>query len=379
MSASGNMAISSHTMAAHAAIANPTVARGPQSRTGDNLFWSAVVARDARFDGAFYFAVRSTGVYCRPSCPSRRPLRSNVLFFPQRKQAEIAGFRACKRCRPATPAARDARAELVLRACRKIEEQAETPPSLAALATELRISPFHLQRTFKRVLGISPREFADACRIAQFKAGVRSGESVAAAMYGAGYGSSSRLYERAPAQLGMTPGEYRSGGRGMKLGYTIVASPLGRLLVAATERGVSAVCIGDSDAKLTAALREEYPAAEIVSGSEHLAQWTRDIVRHLQGALPHLDLPVDIRATAFQWRVWQELRRIPRGATRSYGEVARRIGRPRAVRAVARACATNPVAIVIPCHRVVRADREPGGYRWGAQRKRELLARERAS
>jgi AraC family transcriptional regulator of adaptative response/methylated-DNA-[protein]-cysteine methyltransferase len=368
----------SDTMTTRTNLAKREGAREMRRSAGADLFWRAVLARDARFDGAFFFAVRSTRVYCRPSCPSRRPLRSNVLFFPCGEEAERAGYRACKRCQPAAPAQRDARAEMVMQACRKIEEAPSAPPPLAQLAAALNISPFHLQRTFKRVLGISPREFADACRLAQFKAEVREGESVTSAMYGAGYGSSSRLYERADAQLGMTPATYRSGGRGMRLAYTIVACPLGKLLVAATQRGVCAVCLGDSDTKLAAALREEYPAAEITEKNGQLSRWTKQIVQHLEGALPHLDLPVDIRATAFQWRVWRELRRIPQGTTRSYSEIARRIGRPRAVRAVARACATNPVAIVIPCHRVVRADRSMGGYRWGTARKEALLAREGA-
>jgi len=337
--------------------------------------WGAVLARDSRRDGIFVFAVRSTGIYCRPSCPSRRPRPERVVFFPLPEAAERAGFRACRRCRPGLAGQGDPRGAWLRRICRFIE--AHPDARLAELSAVAGVSPHHFQRTFKRLLGITPRQFADARRLSALKAHLKGGRDVAEATYEAGYGSSSRLYERADGQLGMTPATYRRGGRGMKIGYTITDSPLGRLLVAATERGVSAVSLGDDDVHLEAALRDEYPAAEIRRDERVLRPWVEAIVRHLDGRLPHLELPIDVTATAFQWRVWQELRKIPLGRTRSYLDVARAIGAPRATRAVAQACARNRVSILIPCHRVVGADGRIGGYRWGVERKEKLLARER--
>jgi len=354
--------------------------------------WQAVAQRDARFDGAFVYAVRSTGIYCRPSCPSRRPRPEQVVFFLAPVSAEQSGFRPCRRCRPHEISMRHPHADLVERACRVIEthmkETGESRLSLDALGVAVGASPHHLQRTFKRIMGITPREYADARRLGDLKARLKEGKDVTTALYDAGYGSSSRLYERSSTQLGMTPGTYRRGGQGMSIHYTIVDCPLGRLLVAATERGVSAVSLGDADAPLEQALREEYPHAAIereragVNGPEGKKQSTglvravSAIVAHLEGSHPRLDLPVDLLATAFQRRVWQELRDIPYGSTRTYREVAGAIGRPKAVRAVARACATNPACIVIPCHRVVRTDGGLGGYRWGIGRKRELIEKE---
>ena len=272
----------------------------------------------------------------------------------------------------------DPHVALVRRVCRRIEANLPGPLTLADLGSAARLSPAHLQRIFKRVTGITPRQYADACRLGRFKRRLRKEKNVTTAMYGAGYGSSSRLYERANGQLGMTPATYKRGGTQMQLRYTIVDSPLGRLLVAGSERGVSAVSLGESDAVLERLLREEYPAAYIVRDDAALSAWVRAIVRHLKGRQPHLHLPLDVQATAFQWRVWQELRKIPYGKTRSYGEVARAIGRPSAVRAVARAIATNPVAIIVPCHRVIGSDGSLTGYRWGVPRKRALLAKEAA-
>ncbi len=340
--------------------------------------WRAVEARDAAYDGAFVYAVDTTGVYCRPSCPSRRPRRRHVRFFELPEAAEGAGFRACLRCRPRDIAARDSRVDAVRRACRFIEAQDDGPPTLAALSGEVGLSPHHLQRTFKRLVGVTPRQYADARRLSRLKARLRAGDRVAGALYEVGYGSSSRLYERAGGQLGMTPAAYRRGGRGWRVGFGIVRSSLGRLLVAATARGVCAVCLGDDDAALERGLRGEFPAAEIARDDAGLGDWIGGIAAHLEGARPHVGLPLDIQATAFQRRVWEELRRIPYGETRSYGEVARAIGRPTAARAVARACAANPVALVVPCHRVVRGDGGLGGYRWGAARKAALLEKERA-
>lgn len=340
--------------------------------------WQSVMERDKEADGSFVFAVRSTGIYCRPSCPARRPERANVLFFALPAAAEQAGFRACRRCRPEEATLRDPQAELVQQICRQIEANLDGPLTLDALAAEQHFSPHHLQRTFKRLMGISPRQYADARRLQRVKAELRQGENVTSALYEAGFTSSSRLYERAPAQLGMTPSEYRQGGRGAQIGYTIADSPLGRLLVAATEKGVCAVSLGDSDAELAAALEREYPAATIErEETGRLGEWVQALISYLEGQLPHLELPLDVQATAFQWRVWQELQKIPYGRTYSYSEIARRIGQPAAARAVARACATNPVALVVPCHRVVREDGNLGGYRWGLERKRRLLEKEK--
>jgi AraC family transcriptional regulator of adaptative response/methylated-DNA-[protein]-cysteine methyltransferase len=342
--------------------------------------WAAVLARDARLDGRLYYGVSSTGVYCRPSCPSRRPQRQNVSFYADPAAAEAAGLRACKRCRPeGTTAAREA----VEKVLALLDAEAEEPLTLERLGEEVGMSPAHLQRVFKRQVGLSPREYQAARRVERFKARVRSGDDVTTALYEAGYGASSRLYEQADERLGMTPGAYRRGGQGMRIRFTIVGSPFGRLLVAATGRGLCAVTLGDDDAALEAALRREYPQAEIASetpGDEagSLATWATAVARQL-GSPERADLPLDLQATAFQQRVWRALTEIPAGATRSYGEVAAALGEPRAARAVARACATNPVAVIIPCHRVVRGDGDLGGYRWGADRKRLLLERERSA
>jgi AraC family transcriptional regulator, regulatory protein of adaptative response / methylated-DNA-[protein]-cysteine methyltransferase len=361
--------------------------------TSSDLYWRAVLAHDSNFDRTFVYAVRSTGIYCRPSCPSRRPKREQVEFYAAPEAAERAGFRPCRRCQRRNQGNLDrSDVELVARVCHSIEEkidELDARPTLDSLAARFGTSPHRLRRGFARLTGITPREYVDARLLQRVKAELKNGSSVTDALYAAGYGSSRSLYERAPEQLGMTPATYRKGGRGMAIRYAIVDSPLGRLLVAATERGVCSVCLGDSDSALERVLREEYPEAELardfsasaagVAAIGGLASWVRDLVRHLSGQLPNLDLPVDVRATAFQWRVWQELRAIPSGSTRSYSEVARALGRPKAARAVARACATNPVAVVIPCHRVVREDGDLGGYRWGLERKRKLLERESAN
>jgi AraC family transcriptional regulator of adaptative response/methylated-DNA-[protein]-cysteine methyltransferase len=339
--------------------------------------WQAVLEREASYDGAFVYAVRSTGVYCRPICPSRRPRREQVLFFALPAAAELAGFRACRRCRPGGAAHSDAQAELAQRARRLIEAHPDEVLTLGDLGARIGVSPYHLQRTFKRVIGMTPRQYAEACRIDRLKARLKEGENVTSALYEAGYGSSSRLYEQAPERLGMTPATYRRGGAGARISYALADSALGRLLVAATERGVCFVSLGDADASLEQALAREYPAADIQRDDARLGAWLGAIARHLGGDPAQLDLPLDVRATTFQWRVWQVLRAIPYGDTRSYSQVAEALGEPNAARAVARACATNPVALVIPCHRVVRAGGEMGGYRWGEGRKQALLARER--
>lgn len=339
--------------------------------------WRIVQARDRRYDGAFVYAVRSTGIYCRPSCPSRRPRRAMVEFFPIPEAAEAAGFRACRRCRPTQVPAADPAVARVRDLCRAIEARLEDPADLAGLGRRVGLSPHQVLRAFRRVLGVSPREYRDARRLARLKTSLKERRRVSPAIYEAGFGSSSRVYERAAAALGMTPATYGRGGRGALIRYAIVPSPLGRLLVAATVRGVCRLSLGDDVAALEHELRTEFPAAMMARDEHGLASWVHPILRHLEGREPSLGLPLDIRATAFQHRVWTELRKIPYGATRSYQAVARAIGRPRAARAVARACATNPVPLAIPCHRVVRGDGGLGGYRLGVERKRRLLETER--
>lgn len=342
-------------------------------------YWRAVVERDAGFTGRFVYGVASTRVYCLPTCPARRPRREGVLFFANPDEAESAGFRACKRCHPRGDA-EDNGVALVERLCEYIEERLEDegPVKLAELSEHVGVSPYHLQRTFKRVTGISPRHYVEARRLERLKIELKEETSVTAALYDTGYSSSSRLYERTPRQLGMTPTVYKKGGAGMNIGYTVVDSPLGRLLVAATEKGVCSVCLGDVDQDLEDALRKEYPAARINKDGVVLDAWVRAILRYLDGYEPNLELPLDLQATAFQWRVWQELMAIPYGSTRSYSQVARAIGRPSATRAVAHACAANRVALLIPCHRVVKQDGSLGGYKWGLERKKRLLAQERS-
>lgn len=341
--------------------------------------WRAVVARDAAHDGRFVLAVRSTGIYCRPSCPARRPLIRNVVFFATPDDAERAGFRACLRCRPREAAPAPAHETLIRRICSYIEEHAQDERiTLDDLARAVGRSAFHLQRTFRSRMGITPRQYADAVRLGALKKGLKRKERITMAMYDAGYGSSSRLYERSNGALGMTPGDYRAGGRGAAISYTTVSTPIGPMLVAATSRGVCSVRIGRSAEATVGALREEFPAATIRRDEQALGRWVRAIVRHLAGDSPRLDVPVDVRATAFQERVWRALRAIPYGETRTYQEIARIVGAPRAARAVGRACATNPVAVIVPCHRVVRGDGSLGGYAWGLGVKRSLLDTERS-
>jgi AraC family transcriptional regulator of adaptative response/methylated-DNA-[protein]-cysteine methyltransferase len=345
------------------------------SVNADATRWRAVVARDRRADGAFVYGVRSTKVYCRPSCASRQPRRDRVRFFDAPADAERSGYRACKRCRPdAVP--RDPWLEKVGRACRYLARTDRQVP-LAELARKLGGSAFHFQRNFKRLVGVTPREYAEACRLGRVKRGLRSAHGVTEAVVDAGYGSSSRFYERAVPKLGMSPTVYRHGGAGMKIRYTIMDSPLGRLLVASTERGVCAVEMGTTDVELERTLASEYPAGSIVRDESPDPAWTREILARASGRRPRVDLPLDVQATAFQWRVWQALGDIPYGETRSYADLAAAIGRPTAARAVARACAANPVAIAIPCHRAISSDGRLSGYRWGASRKQGLIARER--
>ena len=345
---------------------------------GPEQFWNAVVERDRRYRQLFVYGVRSTGIYCRPTCPSRRPNRGQVSFFAGPEAAERAGFRACRRCNPKDIASRDARVAAVQRICREIDAHLEDPVRLGALGKLAGLSPAHLQRTFRHVLGISPLQYARARRVLLLKSNLKRGDDVTDAMYNAGFGSSSRLYEHASGELGMTPATYRKGGAGMSIHYSTVSSTLGRLLVAATERGVCAVRFGDSSRELLNELRREFPLAEIqeeVTGNSALVQ---RVVACAEGHAVDPDIPLDIRGTAFQAKVWETLRKIPRGETRTYADIAKAIGEPKAVRAVANACGSNPVAVVIPCHRIVRSDGAAGGYRWGVERKQMLLKRERA-
>ena len=339
----------------------------------DAACWQAVLARDAAFDGLFVYAVRTTGVFCRPSCPSRRPRRSSVLFFTTGAAAVDRGYRACKRCQvaPGTAAVAAARC-----ASAYIARHVAEPLVLETLAKHVGLSRSHLQRVFTRTIGISPRAYHEALRARRFRNTLRRGSSVASAIYETGYGSVSRVYERKPTGEGVTPAAYRRGSPGIAVNYTIVECPLGRLLVAGTEKGVCAVKLGDRDQLLEAELLHEYPAATLVRGTPELEHAVSRILAHLDGT-PHLDLPLDVRGTAFQWQVWQHLQSIPWGETRTYGEVARAIGRPSAVRAVAQACATNRVCLVVPCHRVIGADGRLTGFRWGIDRKRALLDREK--
>jgi len=339
-------------------------------------YWQATLARDRRADGTFVLAVRSTQIYCRPSCPARRPLRRNVVFYRTNKEAEKQGFRACRRCRPNEISGS---AALVERAARELAKTDEDGARLTVLAEKLDTTAATLRRAFRQVTGLAPRDLAEAMRVARFKKLLRSGRNITDALYETGYGSSSRVYERSNAQLGMTPATYRKGGMGMKIEYSFAKSPLGKVLVAATERGVSAVYLGDTEGKLIAELREEYPRAEISPAAHSYQRWVREIVQRIEGKAVHMELPLDVQATAFQRRVWQELQRIPRGSTRTYSQVARALGKPKAVRAVARACATNPVSIVVPCHRVVREDGNLAGYRWGISRKEQLLKQEQGA
>jgi len=339
-------------------------------------YWRASLNRDARADGTFVLAVRSTHIYCRPSCPARRPLRRNVVFFHTGADAERHGFRPCRRCRPnelAGPVA------LVKRASHELGKTTEESLRFTALAAKLGTTPGTLRRAFLQVTGLRPRDLAAALRLARFKKMLREGKGIADALYETGYGSTSRIYESSNAQLGMTPATYQKGGKNMKIGYAVAKSSLGKVLVGATERGISAVYLGDAESSLLEELRNEYPQAEISAAEGSFGQWVKEIVQRVEGNPPRMELPLDLQATAFQRRVWQELQKIPRGSTRTYTQVAKALGNPKAVRAVARACAMNPVSIVVPCHRVIREDGSMAGYRWGLSRKEQLLTQERAA
>lgn len=347
----------------------------PSTQAGDEQRWNAVLARDASRDGEFVFAVSSTGVYCRPSCAARRPRRENVRFFRAPEEAERAGYRACLRCHPRAGSGNQ-ESDSIKAICRFIEQHLDESLTLERLGKEFRQSPFHLQRRFRAVLGITPREYADSCRLRTLKRNLQAGDSVTRAMYDAGYGSSSRLYEKTASQLGMTPDKYRRGAIAATIRYACADSALGRMLVGATERGICSIQFGRSDGELLEGLKREFPFAVRKMDEGGLQPWIAALLQHMVGKDLDSLLPLDIRATAFQRRVWAYLQKIPFGETKSYLQVARAIGRPRACRAVARACATNPVAVAIPCHRVVREDGGMGGYRWGIERKKTLLEME---
>ncbi len=328
-------------------------------------------------DGAFYFGVTTTGVYCRPSCPARRPLRQNVRFYETAAEAERDGLRPCLRCRP-LDANKDSRFQDL---CRYIEAHAEDTIDLAELAARTGLSRFHLLRSFKAAVGVTPRQYAEGCRLRRLKQSLRTSKDVTAAVYDAGFGSSSRVYERADTRLGMTPKEYRQGGHGVAITYVTIDSPLGLMMLGATDRGICSLQFGEDEEDLLEGLRKEYPAADVRPMTEprppEFEQWIQALWDHLEGNRPRLDLPLDIRATSFQMLVWNYLQAIPYGNVQSYSEVAAGIGQPSATRAVAQACAKNHVAVLIPCHRVIRGTGELGGYRWGIERKRTLIDRER--
>ena len=342
----------------------------------DAARWQAVCARDAAADGQFYFAVATTGVYCRPNCAARQPRRENVRFFDTVGAAEAAGFRACKRCRPTGRSISETQAEAVRQACRLIDE-AETPPPLGTLAEAVGLSPFHFHRVFKATLGVTPKDYAAARRIERLKRELDEGTPVSQAIYGAGYGSSSRLYETTHATLGMTPAAFQRGARGKRIDWTVTPTELGPLLIGATADGVCMIEFGPDEAALEAQLEARFPSAERTRADAALAAHVAAVASYIATPSQGLSLPLDVQGTAFQRRVWRALQAIPPGRTASYGEIAAQLGQPSAARAVARACATNGVALAIPCHRVVGADGRLAGYRWGVERKRALLAAEK--
>ncbi len=338
--------------------------------------WQAVAGCNPEADGSFVYGVRTTGVFCRPSCASRRPKRENVQFYLNVKEAIEAGYRACKRCRPADES--DRHSELVRRAC-EILENSEQAPDLKTLAADLGVSPYHFHRVFRKKLGVTPLEYLESLRTQRLQASLPQSASVAEAIYASGYGSGSRVYADASQRLGMTPGKYRRGGEGELIRYGIVPSRLGLLLVAGTARGVCTIAFADEDEELEDLLKERFPKATLEPVDTQLDAWIRKTVAYVDRPQASLEIPIDVRGTAFQQRVWKALRDIPFGETASYTDIAEQIGQPTGARAVAGACAANRIALAIPCHRVVRSDGSVSGYRWGVERKRVLLEAERAA
>lgn len=337
--------------------------------------WAAVVARDRSADGAFYYSVRTTGVYCRPSCAARRANPGNVRFHATPADAERAGFRACKRCKPDQPPLAQQHAAKVAEACRRIE-RADEAPGLADLAAGAGLSPHHFHRVFRAVTGLTPRDYAAAHRTKRVRHELTRSSTVTEAIYDAGFNSNSRFYEASGAMLGMTPGSYRAGGANAEIRFAVGECSLGSILVASSAKGVCAILLGNDPDALARDLQDRFPRAELIGGDAGFEGLVARAVGFVEAPGLGLDLPLDVRGTAFQQRVWQALREIPAGETASYAEVARRIGAPKAVRAVAAACAANALAVAIPCHRVVRTGGALSGYRWGVERKRSLLERE---
>lgn len=366
-------------------MTTPTPSRPSPSRlrlaqqTESDPRWAALQRRDPSFDGQFVYAVATTGVYCRPSCRARRARPENVAFFASPAEAEQRGFRACQRCRPNQPSRQATQAAQVAALCQLIASH-DPPPTLAELAAHIGQSRFHTQRLFKAVTGISPKAYASAQRAERLRAGLARQDRVTTALYDAGFGSSSRLYEQATALLGMQPGEFRDGGRAQAIAFAVAPCALGQVLVAATARGLCAVTLGDDRAQLESDLRQRFPQARLQPGDANFAALLAAVVRHIDDPAQRAasTLPIDIQGTAFQQRVWQALRQIPAGQTRSYRQIAEALGQPQASRAVARACADNPLAVLIPCHRIVRSDGNLSGYRWGIERKQALLSGESA-
>jgi AraC family transcriptional regulator of adaptative response/methylated-DNA-[protein]-cysteine methyltransferase len=339
--------------------------------------WALVAARDSSADGAFFYSVETTGVYCRPSCAARRPNPANVRFHASAADAEAAGFRPCKRCKPDAAPLTERYAAKVAAACRLIEAAAEQP-ALAELAKAAGLSVYHFHRIFKAITGVTPKDYATAHRIRRVRDRLSTSDSVTEAIYDAGFNSSSRFYERSDAMLGMTPTDYRAGGAGAEIRFAIGECSLGAILVARSEKGVSAIMMGEDPDALLRELQDRFRNARLIGADSDFEAMVAKVVAFVEAPGLGLDLPLDVRGTAFQQRVWRALQAIPAGATASYADVARAIGAPKAVRAVAGACAANPVALAIPCHRVVRSDGALSGYRWGVERKRALLEREKS-
>ncbi|MBG0808569.1 bifunctional DNA-binding transcriptional regulator/O6-methylguanine-DNA methyltransferase Ada [Methylosinus sp. H3A] len=340
-----------------------------------DLRWDSVLARDAAADGAFVYSVTTTGIYCRPSCPARRPKRANVRFYASGAEAEAAGFRPCKRCRPNEASLPARQAGAVAHACRLIEA-AQTPPSLDALARSVGLGPSHFHRLFEGIVGVTPKAYAAACRRSRLRENLGKSRSVTEAIYEAGFNSSGRFYAESASALGMTPSAFRRGGDGAEIKFAVGECSLGSVLVAASDKGVCAISLGDEPEALVRALQDQFPRARLIGCDADFERLIAKVVGYVEAPKIGLELPLDIRGTAFQQRVWAALREIPAGATIGYSELARRIGAPKAARAVAGACAANAIAVAIPCHRVVRSDGSLSGYRWGVARKRALLERE---
>lgn len=337
--------------------------------------WAAVLTRDKAADGQFVYAVKTTGIYCRPSCPSRQAKAEHIEFFADNHAAELAGYRPCKRCQPTQLPLAQQHAEKISRACRLIE-QAETPLKLDELAAELNLSAFHFHRLFKAMTGLTPKAYANAMRSARVRTQLAEGGSVTDAIFDAGYNANGRFYAQSNQLLGMTPTRYRNGGRDVTLRFAVGESALGAILMAKSELGICAILLGDSPGPLVQQLQDKFPQAELIGSDAEFEQWFAQVVGLVEAPQFGLDLPLDIQGTAFQQRVWQALREIPAGETASYADIAAKMGSPKSMRAVAGACAANMLAVAIPCHRVIRQDGSLSGYRWGIDRKKRLLEKE---